>query len=179
MPNFRSLARLEVPEKFLWVGWGGGEKWEGRHLVHPHPGMFMTPSLWGDRCHVKICSGNPGAGAWLSLAKKIGSLKLILALGFKYLSLNLNSHHSRSTVRTKWSCLAFNTKWSHLTPINLSGLLCHSRFTTKTGIQTLVGGTSEVQKGVEHKSIAPRRKWTELIIADGFGTSLPHLSQFP
>ena len=105
------------------------------------PGMFMTPSLWGDRCHVKICSGNPGAGAWLSLAKRIGSLKLILALGFKYLSLNLNSHHSRSTVRTKWSCLAFNTKWSHLTPINLSGLLCHSRFTTKTGIQTFVGGT--------------------------------------
>ena len=25
MPNFSSLARLEVPEKFLWwcVGWGG------------------------------------------------------------------------------------------------------------------------------------------------------------
>ena len=22
MPNFRSLARLEVPEKFVW-GWGG------------------------------------------------------------------------------------------------------------------------------------------------------------
>ena len=21
MPNFSSLARLEVPEKFLWVGW--------------------------------------------------------------------------------------------------------------------------------------------------------------
>ena len=29
MPNFRSLARLEVPEKFVWggVGWGGG--WGG------------------------------------------------------------------------------------------------------------------------------------------------------
>ena len=25
MPNFSSLARLEVPEKFVWgVGWGGG-----------------------------------------------------------------------------------------------------------------------------------------------------------
>ena len=23
VPNFSSLARLEVPEKFLWVGWGG------------------------------------------------------------------------------------------------------------------------------------------------------------
>ena len=25
VPNFRSLARLEVPEKFVWVGvgWGG------------------------------------------------------------------------------------------------------------------------------------------------------------
>ena len=23
MPNFSSLARLEVPEKFLWVGGGG------------------------------------------------------------------------------------------------------------------------------------------------------------
>ena len=23
MPNFSSLGRLEVPEKFLWVGWGG------------------------------------------------------------------------------------------------------------------------------------------------------------
>ena len=26
MPNFSSLARLEVPEKFLWVGWVGFAK---------------------------------------------------------------------------------------------------------------------------------------------------------
>ena len=38
--------------------------------------------------------------------------------------------------------------------------------------------SAEVQKGVEHGSIAPRRKWTELILAEGFGTSLPQLSQF-
>ena len=33
MPNFRSLAHLEVPEKFLWgVGWGGG----GGGGLHSH-----------------------------------------------------------------------------------------------------------------------------------------------
>ena len=33
--------------------------------------------------------------------------------------------------------------------------------------------------GVEHGSIAPRRKWTELTIAEGFGISLPHFLRFP
>ena len=28
---------------------------------------------------------------------------------------------------------------------------------------------AEVEKGVEHGSIAPRRKWTESIMAEGFG----------
>ena len=32
--------------------------------------------------------------------------------------------------------------------------------------------------GVEHGSIAPRRKWTKLIMAEGFRTSLPLLSRF-
>ena len=36
---------------------------------------------------------------------------------------------------------------------------------------------AEVEKGVEHGSIAPRRKWLEPFLAEGFGTSLPHLSQ--
>ena len=34
----------------------------------------------------------------------------------------------------------------------------------------------EVQKGLGHGSIPPRRKWTELIMTEGVGTSLPHLS---
>ena len=38
---------------------------------------------------------------------------------------------------------------------------------------------SEVQKVVEQGSNAPRRILTELILAEGFWTSLPHLSQFP
>ena len=32
--------------------------------------------------------------------------------------------------------------------------------------------SAEVQKGVEHGSIAPRRKWTELIMAEGFGFTI-------
>ena len=28
-----------------------------------------------------------------------------------------------------------------------------------------------MEKGLEHGSIAPRRKWTELIMTEGFGTS--------
>ena len=35
---------------------------------------------------------------------------------------------------------------------------------------------SEVEKGVEHGSIAARRKWTEPFLAEGFRPSLPHLS---
>ena len=31
-----------------------------------------------------------------------------------------------------------------------------------------------MQKGVEHVSIAPRKKWTELIMPEEIGTSLPH-----
>ena len=38
MPNFSSLARLEVPEKFLWVGgvggWGGVV--QGHFIVKPN-----------------------------------------------------------------------------------------------------------------------------------------------
>ena len=37
---------------------------------------------------------------------------------------------------------------------------------------------AEVQKGVEHGSIAPRKKWPGPFLAEGFGPSLPHLSQF-
>ena len=37
---------------------------------------------------------------------------------------------------------------------------------------------SEVEKGGEHGSIAPRRKWTEPFFAEGFRPSLPHLSPF-
>ena len=42
MPNFSSLARLEVPEKFLWGGWVGG--------VHSH--FHVKPN----RC-VVLCWG--------------------------------------------------------------------------------------------------------------------------
>ena len=31
MPNFNSLAGLEVAEKFVVVGWGGG--WGGEHVT--------------------------------------------------------------------------------------------------------------------------------------------------
>ena len=37
---------------------------------------------------------------------------------------------------------------------------------------------AEVEKGVEHGSIAPRRKWTEPFLAEGLWPSLPHLSRF-
>ena len=43
-------------------------------------------------------------------------------------------------------------------------------------LEEVGGGVAEVQLGVEHGSIAPRRKWTELILAEGCGKSLPHLS---
>ena len=36
----------------------------------------------------------------------------------------------------------------------------------------------EVEKGVEHGSIAPRRKLTGPFLAEGFGPRLPHLSRF-
>ena len=36
----------------------------------------------------------------------------------------------------------------------------------------------EVEKGVEHGSIAPRRIWTEAFLAEGFWPSLPHSSRF-
>ena len=44
----------------------------------------------------------------------------------------------------------------------------------------LIKGDSlpEVEKGVEHRSIAPRRKWTKPFLAEGFRPSLPHLSRF-
>ena len=41
MPNFSSLARLEVPEKFLW--WVGGVGWGG----------------WGGVCKVIFVSNQP------------------------------------------------------------------------------------------------------------------------
>ena len=34
-----------------------------------------------------------------------------------------------------------------------------------------------MEKGVEHGSIAPRRKWTKPFLAEGFWPSLPHLSR--
>ena len=37
------------------------------------------------------------------------------------------------------------------------------------------GVYAEVEKGVEHGSIAPRRKWTGPFLSEGFGPSLPHL----
>ena len=37
---------------------------------------------------------------------------------------------------------------------------------------------SEVEKGVEHGSIDPRRKWTGPFFAEGLGASLPYLSPF-
>ena len=40
------------------------------------------------------------------------------------------------------------------------------------------GAVAEVEKGVEHGSIAPRRKWTKPVLAEGFRPSLPHLSRF-
>ena len=42
----------------------------------------------------------------------------------------------------------------------------------------MVENFTEVEKGVEHGSIAPRRKWREPFLAEGFGPSLPHLSRF-
>ena len=36
---------------------------------------------------------------------------------------------------------------------------------------------AEVEKGVEHGSIAPRRKWPKPFLAEGFWPSLPHLSR--
>ena len=37
---------------------------------------------------------------------------------------------------------------------------------------------SEVEKGVEHGSIAPRGKWTGPFLAEEFGPSLMHLPRF-
>ena len=51
MPNFSSLARLEVPEKFLWwVGWGGWDGVGGVGGLHSH--YIVKPNLvlrlgWG------------------------------------------------------------------------------------------------------------------------------------
>ena len=64
-----------------------------------------------------------------------------------------------------------------------SDLVCNSQ--QKFEVSHIMGGLQknryggtppEVQKGVEHWSIAPRRKWIELIMAEGFGTCLPHLT---
>ena len=57
MPNFSSLARLEVPEKFLWVGGVGG--WGG--VVQSH--FIGKPNLvlrlgWGVDNFVSIIFQN-------------------------------------------------------------------------------------------------------------------------
>ena len=53
MPNFSSLAGLEVAEKFLWGGWGVG--WGGLHS-HFHGQLNRCVVLcwgWGfDNCQV-------------------------------------------------------------------------------------------------------------------------------
>ena len=46
MPNFSSLARLEVPEKFLWVGgvgWGG---WGLQSHFRVKPNYSVEFVLW-------------------------------------------------------------------------------------------------------------------------------------
>ena len=46
MPNFSSLARLEVPEKFLWVGWVGWGGWglQSHFRVKPNRCVVLC---WG------------------------------------------------------------------------------------------------------------------------------------
>ena len=57
---------------------------------------------------------------------------------------------------------------------------CRSQWRTMSGLGPCRGQLwSEVEKGAEHGSIALRRNWTERIMAEGFRTSLPHLSQYP
>ena len=40
MPNFSSLARLEVPEKFLWWGGWGGVGWGLQSHFHVQPNHY-------------------------------------------------------------------------------------------------------------------------------------------
>ena len=55
-------------------------------------------------------------------------------------------------------------------------LLEHHRTETRH-LSSLLGGLrAEVEKGVGHKSIAPRRKLTRPLLAEGFRPTLPHLS---
>ena len=47
MPNFSSLARLEVPEKFLWWGGGGVVGWWGlQSHFHVKPNRCVVLG-WG------------------------------------------------------------------------------------------------------------------------------------
>ena len=58
MPNFSSLARLEVPEKFLWwVGWGG---WGLQSHFHVKPNRCVV-LCWGwgfDNIHSWLWAGS-------------------------------------------------------------------------------------------------------------------------
>ena len=53
-----------------------------------------------------------------------------------------------------------------------------SNSTLKTADRPPPSPRAEVEKGVEHGSIAPRRKWIKPFLAEGFWPSVPHLPHF-
>ena len=47
MPNFSSLAGIEVPEKFVVGWWGGGVGWGGEHVgTMSNPTKLLLQLLW-------------------------------------------------------------------------------------------------------------------------------------